>query len=117
MLKSIPRTLVPLAAWALIATLLGCEGAKHVEEVATPEAPDSLIRVPHAALAGGGIAVMEIREEEIIDQLSLAGQVQADPLRIGHVAPRVRGTIQSIGVVIGDQVRRGQVLGTLWSPE
>ena len=110
------RVLALAAAPVLVAAALGCSEMKRAE-AETAGAPDTLIHVPYAAVAGGSVAIEEVREEEITDWLALTGQIQADPLRIGHVAPRVRGTVHSMLVVVGDQVRSGQVLATLSSPE
>lgn len=115
--RILERMLAVVAVLALTAAAVGCSAESKQVEGEAASAPDTLIHLPRTAVAGGTVAIEEVREEEITDQLALAGQVQADPLRIGHVAPRVRGTVASVHVVVGDHVQRGQVLATLASPE
>lgn len=109
------RALAVVVGLAMAA--LGCRESKQAVEESGSSAPDSLIHLPQSALANGSVTVEPVRQEEITDRLSLTGQIQADPLRIGHIAPRVRGTVLEVRVVVGDQVVRGQVLATLSSPE
>jgi RND family efflux transporter MFP subunit len=73
--------------------------------------------VPTSALAASGLRLATVSERTIADTLMLAGQVEADPLRVAHLAPRVSGTIQRVAVVIGDRVRKGDLVAELYSPE
>ena len=115
--KTFDRMLALVTVLLVTSLAFGCAESKKIEEETTSTEADTLIHLPQSALAGGSVAIEQVREEEITDRLNLAGQIQADPLRIGHVAPRVRGTVQTVRVVVGDQVRNGQVLATLSSPE
>lgn len=96
----------------------GCEKRTKTEEVEEKSAEaDSVIHIPASALSGSALRVESVVERTISDTLSLNGQVEADPLRVAHLAPRVSGTIRQVNVVIGNRVGAGQSVAELYSPE
>ncbi|MEP7027336.1 MAG: efflux RND transporter periplasmic adaptor subunit [Candidatus Eisenbacteria bacterium] len=104
------------AVLAIAVSFVGCAAPKDAAQK-EGGAPDSLIRVSPAALASGEIKLESIALSTLADSLTLQGEIQPEPLRLAHVAPRVAGTVQSVRVVPGDHVARGQVVATLYSPE
>ena len=101
----------------LLGAATGCtRHAREAEENASVAA-DSLIHVSAESLRNGDIVVEPIVARALADTLLLNGEIQPNPLSVAHVSTRAAGTIQNVRVVVGDQVRRGQLLGTVFSPE
>jgi Cu(I)/Ag(I) efflux system membrane fusion protein len=107
--------LLLFAAAAMAITACARKGTEN--EVRNDEPADSLVHISAATLRSGQLRVEVVRSQALADTVVLTGQIQADPLRIAHVAPRIAGTVQSIRVVIGDHVAKGRILATLYSPE
>ena len=95
----------------------GCGKSENADLTTGSSSQDSLIHISSSALASGNLSLEPAREVAVSDTLVLNGEIQADPLRIAHVAPRVGGSVQTVRVVIGDHVGRGQVVASLYSPE
>jgi len=113
--RSVLHATAPLALLAILAAGCGERGApERTDEAASA---DSVIHIPTAALAAGGLRIETVREHAIAETLLVAGQIEADPLRVAHLAPRVSGTIQKLTVVIGDRVRAGDLVAEIYSPE
>ncbi|GAB3670756.1 hypothetical protein GCM10027594_34750 [Hymenobacter agri] len=55
--------------------------------------------------------------EAAAEPLVLSGEIAADANRTARVFPRVGGQVLRVGVELGDQVKQGQVLAVLQSPE
>lgn len=113
--RNVVHATVAIAIVAVLAAGCGQRGASEQEE--EPAAADSVIHIPTSALATGGLRVETVRERAIADTLLVAGQIETDPLRVAHLAPRVSGTIQKVTVVVGDRVRAGDLVAELYSPE
>ena len=111
------RILPFVAALLALPFASGCGKHDAAEPPEESAAGDSVIHVPTSALAASGLRFAAVTERTIADTLTLAGQVEADPLRVAHLAPRVSGTIQRVAVVIGDRVRKGDLVAELYSPE
>lgn len=100
----------------LLALVAGCQ-KKAPEERAESQAPDSIIVMPRGSIQSGQVRLGECQAETLADSLTLTGEIQPDPLHVAHVSPRVTGTIQSVRAVVGQHVRKGELLATLYSPE
>ncbi len=100
----------------LLWLLAGC--AKHETDSAENEAaPDSLIHVSASSIRSGEVVAEPLLARPLADTLNLSGEIEPNPLSVAHVSTRVAGTIQNVRVVVGNQVARGQLLATLYSPE
>jgi Cu(I)/Ag(I) efflux system membrane fusion protein len=97
-------------------SLAGC-GSEKKEEPVEAAGADSIIHLPVASLTSGEVRVEALREQSLADTVIVNGQIQPKPLNLAHVSTRVSGTIQSVQAVIGDQVGKGRILATLYSPE
>lgn len=95
--------------------LAGC-GKRQVAETINSRAPDSLIDLPASATKGGEVLIVSAEPTALADTLVLSGEIQPDALRLAHVSSRVSGTVQQVAAVIGDRVRRGQSMASLYSP-
>ena len=112
----IARYLVLAGLAIVLPAALGCAKPKH-EEVSDTAAPDSVIHLPASALSSGEVSVETLRLQPLADTLVVNGQIQPKSLNLAHVSTRVAGSIQTVQAIIGDHVRRGQVLATIYSPE
>ncbi len=116
--QTLSRLFVCLALICQFAAIGCATKAKPEPEPESGPAPaDSIIHLPTASLTRGEVRVETLRDQPLADTVVVSGQVQPKPLNIAHVSSRVSGTIQTVHAVIGDHVRRGQVLATLYSPE
>jgi len=95
---------------------IGCSKSNDAEPEESP-APDSLVHVPVGAVGTGEVRIAAITLRPLTDTLVTSGEIQANPLRVAHVSARVTGTVQSVTAIVGDRVRRGKALATLYSPE
>ena len=96
--------------------IAGCQ-KKTPEDKSHSVAPDSVIVIPLSSIRSGQVRLIECTLETLADSLTLTGEIQPDPLRVAHVSPRATGTVQSVRAVVGQHVRKGEVLAALYSSE
>ena len=64
-----------------------------------------------------GLSVSIAHSGDIEQILSLVGEVRLNEDRMAHLVPRVPGIVHRVNISLGDEVREGQVLATIDSPE
>jgi len=64
-----------------------------------------------------GIKLIKVGEAEIRDLLRIPGSIQVDEQRMARIGAPVTGRISDIDVVLGQRVKRGQILATVNSTE
>jgi Cu(I)/Ag(I) efflux system membrane fusion protein len=112
--------LVPLAA------LCGCESSSPSRAaVETPPAPipqivhqsngEELLRLDPSQLPGATLG--EVREVELPAVLEANGQITFDDRRVSSIVSRVAGRIEQVRVSQWDNVRRGEPIVALYSPD
>jgi Cu(I)/Ag(I) efflux system membrane fusion protein len=112
--------LVPLAA------LCGCESSSPSRAaVETPPAPfpqivhqsngQELLRLDPSRLPGATLG--EVREVELPAVLEANGQITFDDRRVSSIVSRVAGRIEQVRVSQWDNVRRGEPIVALYSPD
>ena len=57
-----------------------------------------------------GVDVDVVQERKMIDAVAANGQIQFDPTRVAHLAPRAPGTVVHVFKIVGDQVEPGDLL-------
>jgi cobalt-zinc-cadmium efflux system membrane fusion protein len=102
----------------LLATLFGC-GKKPAEKAETPAttAGPKRVTLTADAITAAGIKIDVVAEGPLDEILSLAGTLSYDENKVAKVAPRIGGRVSRILVDFGQQVRSGQVLAEIDSPE
>ncbi|MBW2256404.1 MAG: efflux RND transporter periplasmic adaptor subunit [Deltaproteobacteria bacterium] len=107
------RSLLPL-----FALLLACRptpeaeehdddhGAVHAEVTLTPE-----------AIAAARLRVAPAPEGSLSQEITLPARVALDPRKEALISAWIGGQVDAISVRAGDEVRKGQVLATVQSPE
>lgn len=100
----------------LLSSTSSCSSDRK-EQVADDDAPDSLVHVPATSIRSGEIVIEAAAEQPVADTIVVSGQVAPRPQDVAHVSTRVAGSIQETQAVIGDHVRKGDVLALIFSPE
>ncbi|MFT4101644.1 MAG: efflux RND transporter periplasmic adaptor subunit [Burkholderiaceae bacterium] len=81
-----------------------------------PSPPQRLVRLDDAQRATAGIGVEPARLTPIDATVTLPGEIRLDEDRTAHVVARVAGVVQSVQVLLGQSVAKGQVLAVIASP-
>lgn len=121
-----PLAVVGLLVLALMARGVSAqhEGhAGHAEPQPTPDSkkkdePRVAIEVPAVQQARIGLAAARLEKKRVAPTLRTVAVVQVDERREAHVHTRIPGFIDEIFVnAVGQQVKKGQLLYRLYSPE
>ncbi len=120
-----PGAAAALLAAALLAALCGCGGPRAGRaSTATPQWQPLLVAQasgpPALDLRGGGIPGMglaAVRVVELPGNLQANGQVAFDDRRVATIVSRVAGRIEATRVSQWDEVRRGEPIVALYSPD
>jgi membrane fusion protein, copper/silver efflux system len=118
--------LVSFAVLAAVAVLNGCESSSPGSAaVETPPAPVpqiihqtnglELLQLDAARVPGATFG--EVREAELPSVLEANGQVTFDDRRVSSIVSRVAGRIEQVRVSQWDNVRRGEPIVALYSPD
>lgn len=125
-LKTTAMSLGALAALAVFAVLGGCESSSPTRAaVEVPPAPiphivhqsngEELLQLDPARLPGATLG--EVRKVELPAELEANGQVTFDDRRVASIVSRVAGRIEQVRVSQWDNVRRGEPIVALYSPD
>ena len=125
-LKTTAMFLRALAALAVFAVLGGCESSSPTRAaVEMPPAPiphivhqgngEELLQLDPARLPGATLG--EVRKVELPAELEANGQVTFDDRRVSSIVSRVAGRIEQVRVSQWDNVRRGEPIVALYSPD
>jgi membrane fusion protein, copper/silver efflux system len=90
---------------------------KYAEEQAVSMAPGSvMISSDKQQLIG--VRTAEVKRETLVRDVQTSGQITADETKIAHVHVKINGFIEKVFVdYIGQLVKKGQPLFTLYSPD
>lgn len=92
--------------------------AEHADGAAEPHDDEpSAVELSPEAMKRAGIVVEEVRQVSGEQVLLAPAELQPNADRIARVGPRVSGRIQRVIATLGANVRAGQALATIWSPE
>jgi membrane fusion protein, heavy metal efflux system len=102
--------------------LLACGGAPEVEHAGHADHADhavgpSEVTLTPEAVEAARLTVAAAEEGTLAPELSLPGRITLDPRKEAVVSAWISGQVDAIAVRSGDAVRKGQVLGTVQSPE
>jgi Cu(I)/Ag(I) efflux system membrane fusion protein len=125
-LKTTAMSLGALAALAVFAVLGGCESSSPTRaavEVLPAPIPhivhqsngEELLQLDPARLPGATLG--EVRKVELPAELEANGQVTFDDRRVASIVSRVAGRIEQVRVSQWDNVRRGEPIVALYSPD
>lgn len=77
--------------------------------------PSDMVRIPSQDQARAGIQVAQVIVKSMPQTLSVTGQVAMDERQTNHIGALADGRVESVSVLPGDKVRRGQTLATIHS--
>jgi len=115
-----------VAAWFFAAAAAcGCQGtgASRAAPAPPPAIPQlirqsgepEMMRFPPGTVPG--VVMKEVRVVELPGVLETSGQVSFDDRRVSSIVSRVQGRIEETRVSLWDNVRRGQQIVSLYSPD
>ncbi len=127
--SSIRRPFV-LAAAVLALSLAGCKGEVPVKSAsadtasknagaagaAAPARPDPLTVLAEGELAQR-LVVGELRTGAVAESIRIAGRLEVNQYKTARIGAPITGRISAIDALVGQQVKQGQVLAELNSPE
>lgn len=64
-----------------------------------------------------GIELATVATQSLSRSLSLPGEIRFDEDRTAHLVPRAAGVVESVPVVLGQQVKAGELLAVIASPQ
>lgn len=101
----------------LLALLLSaCKPAQEENAAAEKEPQDPNV-VELTPVLQNQVKIVAVGEAEIRDILRVPGSIQVDEQRVARIGASVTGRITDINVILGQDVKQGQVLATLNSTE
>lgn len=103
------------AVVALLPLMSGCKKAAE-PAAAQAAAPDPTLVTAKANLLER-LKVGEVGMVEVRPELTVAARIEVDESRVTRVGAPVMGRITALGAAEGEEVKRGQMLATLHSPQ
>jgi cobalt-zinc-cadmium efflux system membrane fusion protein len=104
-----------LTAAILLAT--ACHGPGPVAEPQGPQPPQGEVWLTPAQIKDGKIEIAVIAERDLDDTILASGTVALDDTRSGHVTSPVSGRVVQILAQLGSQVKKGDALARIESPD
>ena len=92
------------------------KGQAGAEHGGAEDKKEGLIELSDAQIQAAAIAVDTASAGHIQTALLLPGEIRLNEDRTSHVVPRLAGVVESVGVSLGQVVKKGQVLAVLASP-
>ncbi len=100
-----------------VAALIGLVACSKKEEAVATEKVDTKANVELTSEQMKTIAVEEVKQVPVAEEFSAVGDVSFDENNVVRVFPIVSGTVEKVGVSLGDYVQRGQLLAVLLSTD
>lgn len=104
------------AAWLCLCACSKPDAPDADDDVARPSAaaPDR-VQLTAEAIARAQIRVAKLERRALSSGAAIAAEVQFDPTSTAHVGPLAAGRITHVAVELGQQVKRGDLLGVVSS--
>lgn len=114
-----------LMALLCLSVLVGCTKPPTVaekdehghEEAGHKEEESGHVKLTPEGLKLAGVKTVEVQTKDITESLNLTGTVTSTTKGRAVVTPPISGRVISIAVQLGDNVKQGQTLATMESPE
>ncbi|MFC3458394.1 MULTISPECIES: efflux RND transporter periplasmic adaptor subunit [Massilia] len=90
--------------------------AEGKEESHVDAAP-GLVKMTSQQIQSAGIVTAKASAASVDTAVTLPGEVHFNEDRTAHVVPRVAGVVESVSAALGQDVRKGQALAEIASPE
>ncbi|WP_442112475.1 efflux RND transporter periplasmic adaptor subunit [Pseudomonas sp. NUPR-001] len=92
-------------------------GDGHGEAEGGHEQEEGAITLSQEQIDLAGIALAAAGPRQLQRNLSLPGEIRFDEDRTAHMVPRAAGVVESVAVVLGQQVKAGDLLAVIASPQ
>lgn len=89
------------------------QGRGHGEE----EAEEGQVHLNDEQIAVAGIELATVQTRTLSRSLNLPGEIRFDEDRTAHLVPRAAGVVESVAVSLGQQVKAGELLAVIASPQ
>jgi cobalt-zinc-cadmium efflux system membrane fusion protein len=110
-----------VGSWTLIlACCVLCSGCKRSEAATEPNMvapPAGEVWLTPQQVQNASIDVEAAKVRDVDDSILTSGRITFDDQRVGHVFSPVTGRVLEIQAQLGAQVKKGQVLATIESPD
>jgi cobalt-zinc-cadmium efflux system membrane fusion protein len=116
-MKRITIRPLALSVLALATFEVACHTSQAAPEAAGGSPPAGQVWLTPAQIAEAKIEVAPVGEQVVDDTLLTSGMITLDDLRSGHVFSPVTGRVGKIFAQLGQQVKKGNPLATVVSPD
>jgi cobalt-zinc-cadmium efflux system membrane fusion protein len=89
----------------------------HGEEGHGEEQQEGHLTLSDEQIQVAGIELATVAPGTLSRSLGLPGEIRFDEDRTAHLVPRAAGVVESVAVVLGQQVKAGQLLAVIASPQ
>ncbi len=97
----------PICGMDLVAKMIDAQAGKR-----------PTVEISNAVINSMGVRTTPARNETLWKYIETVGRIDYDETRLAHVHPRAEGWMEQLSLrAEGEPVKRGQVLGRLYSPE
>jgi membrane fusion protein, heavy metal efflux system len=103
--------------FAACLSALACKESHVPEAPAAAQPPRGEVWVDAAQIKEAGILVTPIEEQDVDDTILTSGRVTFADIEVGHVFSPVTGRVTKILVQLGQQVKKGDGLAVIQSPD
>jgi cobalt-zinc-cadmium efflux system membrane fusion protein len=111
------RTILALVLVTLSSLSVGCQKASHAAELSAPPAPPGEIWLTPEQVRTAQLDIQSVAAQNVDDTLLTSGRITLDDLRSAHVFSPVTGRVVSIRAQLGEQVKKGDALAVIESPD
>ncbi|HEX3986981.1 MAG TPA: efflux RND transporter periplasmic adaptor subunit [Acidobacteriaceae bacterium] len=94
---------IPCAALLAAVTFAGCRGNEPPAPTATPKQQV--------------VETVTVHRSQVTGELTLPARIAANPTQMVHIYPLISGRVLSLRILPGQEVHKGQIIGTLQSSE
>ncbi len=91
------------------------EGGHHGEGEGGKHGGEGVVKIAQSAVARTPIRLVKVASEALRGGIEVPAEVELNPDRVAHVTPPAQGQVASVNAVLGDEVKKGEVLATLRS--
>jgi len=97
----------PICGMDLVAKMIDAQAGKHPK-----------VTISNAVINSMGVRTDEARRHTLWKYIQTVGRIEYDETRLAHVHPRAAGWMETLEVrAEGDPIKRGQLIGRLYSEE
>lgn len=97
------KLIFPFVSLLVVIPIAGCRGKESTPQTATPKQQV--------------VETVTVHRQPVTGQLTLPARVSANPTEMVHIYPVISGRVLSLRILPGQEVHKGETIGTLQSSE